>query len=129
MSRTRIQRFPVDEKSYEAYDPEKQSAIEGLFVAGWSREASSGLVGIARKDGENGARAMLEYLETIEPHFSSDQLFARLKMALSGCGKRVISKQDVIKLERIEQAQAQSMGLEEYKFVSNEEMLAAIEKS
>ena len=122
-------RFPIDDKSYEAFDPEKQAAIEGVFVAGWSREASSGLVGIARKDGENGAKAMLQYLETIEPRFTSDQLFARLKMALSGCGKRVITKEDAIKLETVEQAIAQDKGLEEFKFASNEEMLKAIEKS
>jgi len=47
-------RFPVDGISYEAYDPEKKAPIEGVFVAGWSREASNGLVGVARKDGEHG---------------------------------------------------------------------------
>ena len=42
-------RFPVDGISFEAYDPNLDRPIERVFVAGWSREASSGLVGIARK--------------------------------------------------------------------------------
>ena len=55
--------YPVDDISFEAYDQEAGAPLSGIFVAGWSREASSGLVGIARKDGERGARALLQYLE------------------------------------------------------------------
>ncbi len=55
--------YPVDGLSYEAYDPAAAAPIPGVFVAGWSREASSGLVGVARKDGENGAQALLQYLK------------------------------------------------------------------
>jgi ferredoxin--NADP+ reductase len=47
-------KFPVDCCSYEAYDPDVDKPIEGVFFAGWSREASSGLVGVARKDGGCG---------------------------------------------------------------------------
>ena len=36
-------RFPVDGASYEAYDPETEKPVEGVFVAGWSREANSWL--------------------------------------------------------------------------------------
>ena len=59
--------FPIDGISYEAYDQETGKPLEGVFMAGWSREASSGLVGVARKDGENGAKALLQYLQTL-PH-------------------------------------------------------------
>ena len=55
---------PMDGLSFEAFDPDLNRPIDRVFVAGWSREASSGLVGVARKDGENGARAVLEYLQT-----------------------------------------------------------------
>jgi ferredoxin--NADP+ reductase len=75
--------YPVDEISYEAYDPEAGQPVPGVFVAGWSREASSGLVGIARKDGERGAKAVLQYLEAqppLEPDSSvSESLEQRLK--------------------------------------------------
>jgi len=118
--------FPIDGKSYEAFDPDADKPIDGLFVAGWSREASSGLVGVARKDGENGAQALLQYLQTIEPIAPVDQVKARLELALSGCAKRVISKNDVKKLDAVEQAEAQRRGLEAFKLGTNEEMLAAI---
>jgi ferredoxin--NADP+ reductase len=122
-------RFPIDGKSFEAYDPEKNIPIEGVFVAGWSREASSGLVGVARKDGENGAQALLEYLNSVKPRVSKDQVLSRLDMILSGCSKRVISKVDIKKLEVAEQAEAERQAREEFKFQTNEEMLAEIEKN
>jgi ferredoxin--NADP+ reductase len=55
---------PMEGLSFEAFDPDLNRPIDRVFVAGWSREASSGLVGIARKDGENGARAVLDYLQS-----------------------------------------------------------------
>ncbi len=45
--------YPVDGKCYEVYDPEFDRAVEGVFVAGWSRKASDGQVGLARKDARN----------------------------------------------------------------------------
>lgn len=120
--------YPIDGVSYEAYDPQENRPLEGIFVAGWSREASSGLVGVARKDGENGARAMLQYLKTLPPIEVDESLVLdRLVQRLSEKGKRVVWKEDVARLEAAEQAQAQKLGLEEYKFKTNEEMLAVIE--
>ena len=51
-------RFPVDDLSYEAFDAATNSIIPDVFVGGWSRQASDGLVGLARKDGTNAARAV-----------------------------------------------------------------------
>ncbi len=118
--------YPVAGVSYEAYDPEANKPVEGVFVAGWSREASNGLVGVARKDGENGAQALLAYLQTLEPAPEHAAALTKLDAALKRSGKRVISKEDVGKLEAVEQAEAQRLGLEEYKMKTNEEMLAAI---
>ncbi|MBN1148694.1 MAG: FAD-dependent oxidoreductase [Anaerolineales bacterium] len=119
-------RFPVDGVSYEAYDPEAGKPIEGVFVAGWSREASSGLVGVARKDGETGAKAILEYLKTTQPLVDPAPALARLQGLLEKSGKRVVSKEDLLRLEAAEQAEAERLGLEEYKLATNEKMLAAI---
>ncbi|HKJ26601.1 MAG TPA: FAD-dependent oxidoreductase, partial [Anaerolineales bacterium] len=58
-------RFPISGISYEAYDEVNMQPIEDVFLVGWAREASSGLVGTARKDGEQGAAAVLDYLETL----------------------------------------------------------------
>lgn len=118
--------YPVDGLSYEAFDPQANAPIEAVFVAGWSREASSGLVGVARKDGENGARAILQYLQRIPPLENECQILENLVKRLQQAGQPVVTKEDVGRLEAIEQAEAQRLGLEEYKMKTNEEMLAAI---
>ena len=56
-------RYPVEGISYEAFDPEQGDAIPDVFLAGWARLASTGLVGVARKDGEQGTRAVLQFLQ------------------------------------------------------------------
>ncbi len=119
-------RFPVDGISYEAYDPEKKAPIEGVFVAGWARKASYGLVGMARQDGERGAQAVLQYLETLPPK-SGDPL-AALENHLRALPQPVISKDDWLHLTEIEQAEAEKRGLPAFKFGTNEEMLAALGK-
>lgn len=120
--------YPVDGLSYEAYDPQANKPIEGVFVAGWSREASSGLVGVARKDGENGAKAVLQYLQNHPAATGPSDSLERLKGWLEHTRKPVITKDDVKRLEAVEEAEAARLGLEEFKFKANEEMLAAIGK-
>jgi ferredoxin--NADP+ reductase len=122
-------RFPIDGVSYEAYDPETEKPVEGVFVAGWSREASSGLVGVARKDGELGAQAVLQYLETLSPGENIPHDLDEFRSRISQLGKRVVTKEEWQRLETIERAEAEQLGLEEYKFSSNEEMMEAIKKS
>lgn len=119
-------RYPVDDLSYEAYDPEEEQAIEGVFVAGWSREASSGLVGVARKDGENGARAILQYLENRPPVKNEQAILESLDEIVALTGKPVIGKEDVKRLEQAEREHAERLGVEFYKHKSNQEMLRAI---
>jgi ferredoxin--NADP+ reductase len=88
-------RFPVGGISYEAFDPDLDRPIDRVFVAGWSREASSGLVGVARKDGENGAAAVLEYLKTLQPSKEVEQLCTYLERRLAVSGKVIITKSDL----------------------------------
>lgn len=121
-------RFPVDEMSYEAYDPDTEKPIEGIFVAGWSREASSGLVGVARKDGENGAQAVNAYLQSLDGRVPAEDILIRLEQRLAALNKAIVTKEDVQKLESAEQIEAEKRGLEVFKFASNEAMLAAIGK-
>jgi ferredoxin/flavodoxin---NADP+ reductase len=119
-------RFPVDGISFEAYDPDLDRPIERVFVAGWSREASSGLVGVARKDGEMVSRSIGQLLEGLPPLRNPQMVLEELHYCLNQLKKTVISKDDLFRLEGIEQAQAQSLGLEEFKFGSNMEMLKAL---
>jgi ferredoxin--NADP+ reductase len=109
-------RFPVDGLSYE-------SAQEDVFVGGWSRKASSGLVGYARKDGTNASKAVMQYLQTKQPIEANPGAVAT---KVKGLGKPIVLKDDVKKLEAAETAEAQKRGLEAFKFDSNEAMLQAM---
>jgi ferredoxin--NADP+ reductase len=117
-------RFPVEEISYEAYDPQSEQALEGVFLAGWAREASSGLVGTARKDGINGAKAVLAYLgsKTEPANGAVEQLEEKVKLLQ----QPAVRKADWTRLEDAEAAMASELGLPEFKYPSNQEMLAAI---
>lgn len=115
--------FPVDEISYEAYDPEAGKSMPGIFVAGWSREASSGLVGVARKDGERCARAVMQYLQTVKPKTSFNEVLDRVHERLSALAKPVVTQEYLPLLTAAEKAKAAELGVEDYKFATNEEML------
>jgi ferredoxin/flavodoxin---NADP+ reductase len=118
--------YPVDEISYEAYDPTAQKPLDGVFVAGWSREASSGLVGLARKDGERGAKAVIQYLQTLPPLNNAQAILSNTQKLLQKIQKPVIKKEDIQRLEVAEKSEADRLMLEEFKFGTNEEMLAAM---
>jgi ferredoxin--NADP+ reductase len=116
-------RFPVEGVSYEAFDPASKCPLEGIFVAGWSRKASNGLVGVARKDGTNGARSVLQYLHTLAPLDGINlEPFLRRIAQIS---HPIIHEDDLKRLEAAERERAQQLGLEEYKFDTNQEMLVA----
>jgi ferredoxin/flavodoxin---NADP+ reductase len=116
-------RFPIDGISYEAYDPQTESVIPDVFVAGWSRQASTGLVGYARKDGTNGSKAIVQYLQTL-PQVSPP--FGLVEARLKQLGKPVVTRNDIRNLHVIEQYEAYKRGTESFKFNSNDEMLEAI---
>ncbi len=116
--------FPVDGFSYETYDPERKTPILGVFVAGWSREASSGLVGEARKDGRNGATAVLAYLQTLGNNLCHP--LEELQTRLLQSGAKYIDKAAWLKIEAAAAQIAKDQNLPEFKFPTNEEMLAII---
>lgn len=127
--------FPVDGISYEAYDPVTAKPLDGVFLAGWARKASTGLVGVARKDGTNGALALTEYLKTLQyatpPDPSSDPPgfdWNTLTEKLRASGVPFVTHEDLAVLHQAEVAQAQARGLPEYKFPTNQEMLEAMGK-
>ncbi len=119
-------RFPITGLSYEAYNPDLDRPIDRVFVAGWSREASSGLVGVARKDGENGAQAVWQYLQTQPGLKNSAEVLDNLSRRLKLLEKPVITKENLQKLTEVELCEAQRQGLQDFKFGSNQEMLAAM---
>lgn len=116
-------RFPMDGLSFEAYDPDLNRPIDRVFLAGWSREASSGLVGVARKDGENGARAVLEHLKTQSSLVDPGSILDEFKTKLSKLDKPIIQKSDLKKLEEAQIEEAEKSGLPAHKYATNDEML------
>ncbi len=116
--------YPQDGISFELMDPSTKTNIPGIFVAGWSRLASYGLVGISGKDGIKGAQALLEYLQKKEP---ASPAWKDIESKLNDVGKPVISKEMIHRLFDIEEKIAKEKGLAEYKFSTNQEMLASLD--
>ena len=116
-------KYPIEENSYEAFDPQEGKPIEGIFVGGWSRKASSGLVGYARKDGINASKAVWSYLQTLNPDTSA---LEAIRAKINGLRKSAVTKADIQRLEAVEAQEAQKRGLEEFKFSTNEDMLRAM---
>ena len=94
-------------------------------MVGWARKASEGLVGKARFDAEHGVEHVLQYLETASKNPSRST--AEILSELRGKGIEPVTKENISVLGQAEAQKAQSMGLPEFKFSTNEEMLRAIE--
>ncbi len=117
-------RYPQEGASFEVNDPASKCLVKDIFVAGWSRKASTGLVGVARKDGMLGAAAVMLYLAEL-PGVTESNVQSALQR-LAGCGHPTVTSGMLEMLEQTEQERARALGLEEYKFDSNQEMIAAI---
>ncbi|HEU0185537.1 MAG TPA: FAD-dependent oxidoreductase [Blastocatellia bacterium] len=124
---------PGDE-AYQVFDPETGKVLPGLFVIGWSRQASDGVVGRAKLDGERGMAVVNRYLEKIAPLATSSaenlpEKIAALREFLQSRGVRPIDYSDVRKLEAVEKQESQKRGVEFFKYFTDEEMLAAIDRA
>ena len=119
-------RFPVDNLSYEAFNPDSNQPMEHVFLAGWARQASTGLVGYARRDGENAAEAVLAYLHTQPPMGDLDNVVEKFEQRLEETHQHLVDKTHLAKLEEVENVSAQTLGLMEFKFPTNDEMFTAM---
>jgi ferredoxin--NADP+ reductase len=114
---------------YEVFDPEKNEVVKGYFVVGWSRKASDGLVGIAKRDGETGIKYVLKYLGNISaPETSVDDRLNVMNNLFAEKKLNPIDKHDIEMLEMVEKDEAQKRALEFYKFNYNADMLRVIEQ-
>lgn len=120
-------RFPIDGISYEVFNPELCTFCEDIFVSGWARIASEGIVGLARKDAERGAKAVLAYLETLP--VASQINAGEALVSLPIRGKTIVNSQDLEKLWKIEDQLALEKGVPEFKFDSDEAIFKAIGKA
>src|SRR4029434_1624517 len=71
---TNPEKLPGDPNpaAYQPYDPESKKTLDGIFVAGWSRNASVGLVGVAKQDAERGMKVVNQYLASKQGLSSGD---------------------------------------------------------
>jgi ferredoxin/flavodoxin---NADP+ reductase len=118
--------FPVEGVSFEAFNPDTNQPIDRVFLAGWARLASAGLVGVARRDGERAAQAILEFLQSQGPMRDLDNVVEKFEQRLVETHERVVDKVHLAKLVVAEAAQAQKLGLEDFKFPTNDEMFTAM---
>jgi ferredoxin/flavodoxin---NADP+ reductase len=121
---------PGDE-AYQVFDPQTGAVLDGLFVAGWSRQASDGVVGRAKLDGERGMAVVNRYLQQIPPGSANgvSEKLAALHDLLQSRGVRPVNYENIQQLEAVERNEAQQRGVEFFKFFHDEEMLRAISKS
>ena len=90
-------RYPVDGNSFEVFNPQTGRIMEKIFLAGWSRNANVGLVGLARKDGVNSAQAISQYLASIESPVPIQM--QKVQNLLASISSPVIYKEELLKLE------------------------------
>ncbi len=113
---------------YQPYDPTTKQVLEGIFLTGWSRNASVGLVGVAKQDAERGMKVVNAYLasrEGFEPE-AVEQKIETILDKLEEKGIPFVTKQDIAVLEAKEKEEAKKRNTWEYKYSSDEEMLEVI---
>lgn len=119
-------RFPVRGVSFEACNPDMHQPIDGVFLAGWARQPSTGQVGYAKLDGEMAAEAILQYLQTRQPQQDVEMFLRQFDRRLEEIQQPLVRKTDLPKLEAAERAMAVQFAVEDFKFSTNEEMFAAM---
>jgi ferredoxin--NADP+ reductase len=114
--------------AYQPYDPEVKKALDGIFVAGWSRNASVVLVGVAKQDAERGMRVVNEYLKT-KPGLSSGEMEEKIEALIDALKKKnvdAVTKEDVDLLESAEQEEARARKTWDFKYKNDNKMLEVI---
>ena len=118
-----------DDALFQAYDEASGKIVDGVFLAGWARKASEGLVGVAKRDGDWCAEVVLRYLATKTAANPANAVLEKLRTLLKERKSRPV---DVRGLRALETAEKGHKGptdcIGEFKFVTNQEMLAFIER-
>jgi ferredoxin--NADP+ reductase len=118
-----------DDALFQAYDETTGKVVDGVFLAGWARKASEGLVGIAKRDGDWCAEVVNRYLATKPPGDHSMVVLDKLKTILSDRKSHPVDVKDLRALEAAEQAHKSATDcIGEFKYASNQEMIGLIER-
>lgn len=119
-----------DDALFQAYDESAGKVVDGVFLAGWARKASEGLVGVAKRDGDWCAEVVERYLSTKTSEGGVKVVMDTLQSMLA---KRQSRPVDVKGLRALEAAERSFSGnkadcIGEFKFTANHEMLKYIEQ-
>ncbi len=118
-----------DDALFQAYDESIGKVMDGVFLAGWARKASEGLVGVAKRDGDWCAEVVERYLATKHGGGDIKTVLDHIHVLLK---KRQSRPVDVNGLRVLDVAERSSAGradcIGEFKFVANQDMLKHIEQ-
>ena len=120
-----------DDALFQAYDETTGKTLDGVFLAGWARKASEGLVGIAKRDGDWCAEVVSRYLATIDSgrHSNAKVVLDKLHTALKSHKSHPVDVKGLRVLESIEKKhQGATDCIGEFKYASNQEMIELIER-
>jgi ferredoxin--NADP+ reductase len=119
-----------DDALFQAYDETTGKVMDGVFLAGWARKASEGLVGIAKRDGDWCADVVTKYLSTKTPDNHSDikVVLGKLNSTLTAHKSHPVDLAGLRILESNEKSHWGEDCIGEFKFTNNKEMLELIER-
>lgn len=118
-----------DDALFQAYDETSGKILEGLFLAGWARKASEGLVGVAKRDGDWCAEVVTRYLATKAAGNTVKAVLEKLQALLKERKGRPVDIKGLRALEAAEKAHKDMTDcIGEFKYVTNQEMLSLIER-
>ena len=118
-----------DDALFQAYDETTGKIVDGVFLSGWARKASEGLVGIAKRDGDWCAEVVNRYLATKPQGNHSKVVIDKLKTFLNDRKSHPVDVKNLRALEAAEQAhKGKTDCIGEFKYASNQEMIGLIER-
>ncbi len=118
-----------DDSLFQAFDEATGKVVEGVFLAGWARKASEGLVGVAKRDGDWCAEVVTRYLSTRSSGSQAKVVLDKLHALLKERKSRPVDVRGLRVLETAEKAYKGATDcIGEFKFVSNQEMIGLIDK-
>ena len=120
-----------DDALFQAYDETTGKIVEGVFLAGWARKASEGLVGIAKRDGDWCAEIVNRHLatKTSGSHSSATVILDKLASILKARKSHPVDVRGLRVLEsREKNHQGATDCIGEFKYSSNQDMIGLIEQ-
>jgi len=118
-----------DDALFQAYDEGAGKVVDGVFLTGWARKASEGLVGVAKRDGDWCAEVVSRYLAGKSPSTEAKVVLDNLLATLKRKKSRPVDVKELRILEAAEKAhKGATDAIGEFKYVTNQEMIQLIER-